>query len=71
MVTTQVYTDTKTNAFEPIGGHALMHYAKDIIKLEKTGDGGLRRAVIRKYRFRPEGLSAEFALTGKGVENVS
>ena len=71
VVTTQVYTDTKTNIFEPIGGHALMHYAKDIIKLEKTGDGGLRRAIIRKYRFRPEGLSAEFALTGNGVENVN
>ncbi|UCF08710.1 MAG: DNA repair and recombination protein RadB, partial [Thermoplasmata archaeon] len=70
LTTTQVYTDTKTNTFEPIGGHALMHYAKDILKLEKIGDGGLRRAVIKKYRFRPEGISAEFLLTENGVEQV-
>jgi DNA repair protein RadB len=70
VITTQVYTDTKTNTFEPIGGHALMHYAKAIIKLEKFGDGGLRKAVIKKYRWRPEGISAEFKLTEKGVENA-
>jgi DNA repair protein RadB len=69
VITTQVYTDTKTNTFEPIGGHALMHYAKAIIKLEKFGNGGLRRAIIRKYRWRPEGISAEFKLTEKGVES--
>ncbi len=71
VVTTQVYTDTKTNTFEPIGGHALRHYAKDIIKLEKTGDGGLRRAIIMKYRFRPEGLSAEFVITENGVAGIT
>lgn len=69
VVTTQVYTDTKTNAFEPIGGHAMRHYAKDIVKLEKMGDGGLRRAIIRKYRFRPEGISAEFRITQTGVSD--
>lgn len=68
IITTQVYTDTKTNTFEPIGGHLLMHYAKAIIKLEKFGDGGLRRAMIKKYRWRPEGISAEFKLTENGVE---
>jgi DNA repair protein RadB len=69
LVTTQVYTDTKTNSFEPIGGHALAHYAKSIIKLEKFGDGGLRRATIKKYRWRPEGICAEFLLTESGVES--
>ncbi len=69
VITTQVYTDTKTNTFEPIGGHALMHYAKAIIKLEKFGNGGLRKAIIRKYRWRPEGISAEFKLTENGVES--
>lgn len=71
LITTQVYTDTKTNTFEPIGGHVLMHYAKAIIKLEKFGDGGLRRAMIKKYRWRPEGISAEFKLTENGVEGAS
>ena len=70
VVTTQVYTDSKTNTFEPIGGHALAHHAKAIIKLEKLGDGGLRRAIIRKYRWRPEGLSTEFKLSEKGVEGA-
>jgi DNA repair protein RadB len=70
VVTTQVYTDAKTNTFEPIGGHALMHYSKDIIKLERLGDGGLRKAIIKKYRWRPEGMSTEFKLSEKGVEGV-
>jgi len=70
VVTTQVYTDSKTNTFEPIGGHAMSHNAKDMIKLEKFGDGGLRRAVIKKYRWRPEGLSAEFKLSENGVEGL-
>ena len=69
VVTTQVYTDTKTNTFEPIGGHALSHYAKSIIKLEKSGDNGLRKATIKKYRWRPEGICSEFVLTEKGLEN--
>jgi DNA repair protein RadB len=69
LITTQVYTDTKTNSFEPIGGHALSHYAKSIIKLEKFGDNGLRRATIKKYRWRPEGICAEFILTESGIEN--
>jgi DNA repair protein RadB len=69
LLTTQVYTDTKTNSFEPIGGHALSHYAKSIIKLEKFGDNGLRRATIKKYRWRPEGICAEFILTESGIEN--
>jgi DNA repair protein RadB len=68
VVTTQVYTDPKTNSFEPIGGHVLSHCAKDIIKLENIGDGGLRRATIKKFRWRPEGLSTEFKITDKGVE---
>jgi DNA repair protein RadB len=68
VVTTQVYTDTKTNAFEPIGGHAMTHHAKNMIKLEKSGDGGLRRAIIKHFRWRPEGLSAEFRLSESGVE---
>lgn len=69
VVTTQVYTDTKTNSFEPIGGHALSHYAKSIIKLEKSGDNGLRRATIKKYRWRPEGICADYILTQNGIEN--
>jgi DNA repair protein RadB len=68
VITTQVYTDTKTNTFEPIGGHALSHYAKSIIKLEKFGDNGLRRATIKKFRWRPEGICSEFILTENGVE---
>ncbi len=71
VVTTQVYTDPKTNSFEPIGGHALSHYAKDIIKLENIGNGGLRRAIIKKYRWRAEGLSSDFKLTENGVGELN
>jgi RecA/RadA recombinase len=50
-----------------LGGHALLHNAKVIIRLEKIGQN-LRRAVVMKHQHLAEGRSAEFKLTGRGVE---
>jgi DNA repair protein RadB len=43
------------------------HISKTIIQLERVGDGK-RRAVLRKHRSLPEGISCEFTITSEGVE---
>ena len=67
VITNQVYTDIESNALRPIGGTSLEHMCKAIIFLEKTGVGK-RRAKLMKHRSMPEGSSAEFTLTARGVE---
>jgi DNA repair protein RadB len=67
VVTSQVYTDVETGTFEALGGHALHHNAKLILRVDKAGSGGLRRAVLMKARHLPEGLIADFKLTGTGI----
>jgi len=66
MITSQVYTDVGTGIYEALGGHSLHHNAKTIIRLDKLGPGK-RRAVVMKHRHIPEGRSADFRLTDKGI----
>lgn len=67
VITNQVFTNFETQELEPIGGQALKHTAKAIIKLERLSKGR-RKAIIIKHRAISDELSAEFALTAKGVE---
>jgi DNA repair protein RadB len=66
VVTSQVYTDVETGTFEALGGHALHHNAKLILRVDKVRSG-LRRAVLMKARHLPEGLEADFRLTADGI----
>jgi DNA repair protein RadB len=67
VITNQIYTDIETGIFRPLGGTYLEHMCKAIVSLEKIGDGR-RRAKIVKHRSEPEGESAEFTITAKGIE---
>jgi len=67
IITTQVYTDSSKNTFEPIGGHAFLHTAKAIIRLEKC-EGARRRATLMKHRSLREGQSALFTICQCGLE---
>lgn len=67
IITNQVYTDTAKNTFYGLGGVALEHLSKAIIRLEKAGDPGLRRARLVKHRSRPEGASFLFEIVEGGV----
>jgi DNA repair protein RadB len=69
VVTTQVYSMAGSDV-KPIGGHALTHNCKTIIRLERLGEGGFRKSVLVKHRSQPTGCSAVFVLTGKGIEEV-
>ena len=67
VVTSQVYTDVETGAFEALGGNVLHHNAKTIIRVERLAPGK-RRAVLMKHRHLAEGRSAVFYLTDRGIE---
>lgn len=67
VVTSQVYTDLETGAYEPLGGHMLTHNAKAILRFERAGPN-LRLVTVMKHRHLPEGLQAKFRLTDRGLE---
>jgi len=67
LITTQVYTDSSKNTFEPIGGHAFLHTAKAIIRLERS-EGARRRATLMKHRSMREGQSVLFTIGPDGLE---
>jgi len=67
IVTNQVYMDTVKNTFLGLGGTALEHISKVIIRLEKTDRLGFRRARLVKHRSQPEGASFEFEIVEDGI----
>ncbi len=69
VVTNQVYTNIEKNEIEPLGGQALKHSAKAIIRLDKL-NRNRRKATIIKHRSIPDGNYAGFVLTDRGVEAV-
>ena len=69
LVTSQVYSNISTGGVEFLGGHALHHNAKTIIRLDKLDDGR-RVAVIMKHRSLPEGRKARYRITETGIEDV-
>jgi DNA repair protein RadB len=67
LITNQVYMDTTKNIFYGLGGTALEHLSKAIIRLEKTETPGLRRARLVKHRSRPEGAFFEYEIVEDGI----
>ena len=67
IITNQVYMDTLKNTFAGLGGTALEHLSKAIIRLEKTETQGVRRARLVKHRSRPEGDAFEYEITADGI----
>ncbi len=67
LLTSQVYTDGATGEYRALGGHALYHAAKTIVRLDRTTPGR-RRAVLMKHRHMPEMTTADFMITARGVE---
>ena len=68
LITSQVYTNIGTGTIEFLGGHAIQHNAKTIVRLEKRGNGK-RAAVVVKHRSLPEGRSALYRIVETGVED--
>jgi DNA repair protein RadB len=67
IITNQVYMDTMKNTYFGLGGTALEHLSKVIIRLEKIDTPGFRRARLVKHRSQPEGAYFDFEITGNGI----
>lgn len=68
LFTNQIYMDVERDRVAGLGGTALEHLSKAIVRLEKKDS--VRRAMLRKHRSRPEGLSFDFVITGDGIRTV-
>ncbi|MCK9278865.1 MAG: DNA repair and recombination protein RadB [Methanoculleus sp.] len=68
LITNQIFMDVERDRVSGLGGTALEHISKAIVRLEKKDS--VRRAMLRKHRSRPEGISFDFVLTGDGIRKV-
>ena len=68
IITNQVYMDTTRNTFYGLGGYALEHLSKAIVRLERLPQPGLRRATLVKHRSQPEGGSCDFEIVQDGIK---
>jgi len=68
ILTNQVYMDTGRNICCGLGGYALEHISKVIIRLEKGDAPQERRARLIKHRSRPEGQSFAYTITEGGID---
>lgn len=69
LVTNQVYSDFDSGNVEPVGGDTVKYDSKVIIELQKNGDFGARKAILRKHLFKKEGEESEFLIVGAGVRD--
>ena len=68
LLTSQVYTNIGSGTVEFLGGNALHHNAKTIIRLDKRNNGK-RAAVIVKHRSIPDGKFANYRIVSNGIES--
>ena len=67
VITNQVFMDVDRHRLTGLGGTALAHISKAIVRVDKYE--GFRRAVLMKHRSRPEGDQWDFVITGTGVSS--
>ena len=67
LVTNQVYRDTARNVYAGLGGTALEHISKAIVRLERRAGLGERRATLLKHRSLPAGGSFDFSMAENGI----
>ncbi|MFO8050464.1 MAG: DNA repair and recombination protein RadB [Thermoplasmatota archaeon] len=70
MITSQVYSSMGPQDVRPLGGHSMAHNCKVIMRIEKLGEGGFRKATMIKHRSMPTGEPVYFKLTCEGVEDL-
>jgi DNA repair protein RadB len=68
LVTNQVYVDSDTGEFRPMGGPVLQHLCKAILRIDRLN--GLRRVVLVKHRSLPDGSFFNFEITPNGIRKT-
>jgi DNA repair protein RadB len=72
VATNQIYTavESATDDIAPLGGRAMEHWTKIIVRLERSAVSERRKATVEKHPSKPAGTDAEFRITDSGVEDV-
>lgn len=65
LITNQVFMDVEKNRFVGLGGTALAHISKVIVRIERTNSH--RRAILEKHRSRPAGGFFDFDIVERGI----
>jgi DNA repair protein RadB len=66
VITNQVYMDTRRNTFVGLGGTALEHISKVIVRVDRMDR--FRRATLAKHRSLPAGAHFDFIISETGIE---
>jgi DNA repair protein RadB len=66
VITNQVYMNTTRNTFVGLGGTALEHISKVIVRIDRIDR--YRRATLVKHRSLPAGAHFDFIMTRNGIE---
>ncbi len=71
VATNQIYTavESTTDEIAPLGGRAMEHWTKIIMRLERSTMSDKRKATVEKHPSLPAGRDAEFLITDAGVED--
>ncbi|ASJ07747.1 DNA repair protein RadB [Thermococcus siculi] len=69
IVINQVHFDSRAGKMKPVAEHTLNYRTKDILRLDRLNEPGLRVAVLERHRFRPEGGMVFFRITERGIED--
>ncbi len=69
LVSNQVYMDPEKNTFVGLGGTALEHLSKVIVRLERRD--GIRRAILAKHRSKPPGEYFDFEIAQEGIRALA
>lgn len=69
LLSNQVYMDIDQNSLSGLGGTALKHISKVIVRLEKKEK--FRTAILEKHRSKKEGESLDFLIEEKGIRPIS
>jgi len=63
-----VYMNIDTDVFFGLGGTALGHISKAILRIERRD--GTRRIVLEKHRSRPADTSFDYVIVEEGIREV-
>ncbi len=68
IITNQVYS-VNSDEIELSGRDVVKYWSKCLVELKKVDDNR-RLAILRKHRSLPEGIKAEFEITGGGIDKA-
>ncbi|NVO66701.1 DNA repair and recombination protein RadB [Methanofollis tationis] len=68
LITNQVYMNVDTDVFFGLGGTALGHISKAILRIERRD--ATRRVVLEKHRSRPADTSFDYVIVEEGIRGV-